>query len=414
MLHSLKTNELEALIQVSTTINAHLDLDSVLEAIMKVTTDVLQVEASSLFLIDNETGELEFHVARGEKANAVKPIRMKAGEGVVGYVIRTGEAQIINDVSQDARFFSRIDEKSGFRTRSILCVPLETTKQLWGAIEVMNKSDGSDFDRHDMSICRAIASQAAIAIENAMLHKRIVKNERLAAIGQTIAGLAHCIKNVLNGIHGGSYMVELGMRKDNSGMMMKGWSIIKKNSTFIHDLVMDMLTYSKEREPEYEAGDVNEIIGSVCDLMESKAAETNTGLSWQGSPALDKVVLDPHGIKRCLLNLVSNAIDVCEEVGNGKVTLTASPINYSSFSISVSDNGSGIGEEDLGKLFQVFYSTKGSKGTGLGLAVTHKIVTEHGGTIDVESEPGRGTTFRIILPLKRDVDTQTNTMVEEK
>ena len=402
---SLNTNELNALIQVSKTVNSHLDLDTVLESVMSVTTNVMQVEASSLAFIDNETGDLVFHVTQGKKASAIKPIRLNQGKGIIGWVAQSGKPLIVNDVARDKRFYKKVDEKSGFKTRSILCVPLATTKRIWGAIEVLNKLDGGKFNDHDLVLCEAIACQAAIAIENATLHKHVVKTERLAAIGQTIAGLAHCIKNVLHGIQGGSYMVDLGLHKDDTANLTKGWEIIKKNNSFLQDLMLDMLIYSKERKPEYEAADINEIVESVHNLIAPKAFEKDIRITWAPNPLLGEIVVDPNGIRRCLLNLVSNAVDACiDKGGKGHIEISTEASDGKIFRIKVSDNGCGIQEKDRKKFFRIFFSTKGSKGTGLGLAVTHKIITEHKGTISIESEIGQGSTFTISLPLRKKIE----------
>jgi signal transduction histidine kinase len=225
----------------------------------------------------------------------------------------------------------------------------------------------------------------------------------LAAIGETITGLAHCIRNVLNGIQGGSYMVDLGFRKDDSAKVMKGWDIVRRNNAFLQDLVLDMLTYSKEREPEYELVDVNALVSSLVSLMEMKAKERNVYISWTQNTSLTKLVLDPKGIQRCLLNLISNAIDACAQNQEGHVRISTSKISGERFCICVADDGCGISEENRSKLFQMFFSTKGSKGTGLGLAVTKKIITEHGGEIEVESEVDNGTRFFIKLPLREEL-----------
>ena len=406
MYKSMESVELDALIQISNIINTQLDLDNVLESIMLVTTATMEVEASSLFLIDEETDELIFHVAYGQEASKIKSMRMNKSEGIVGSVIESGNAEIVNDVTKDARFFKEIDQQSGFVTRSILCVPLKTTDRLLGAIQVLNKLGGGGFSNQDLILCNAIAGLSAIAIENAMLHKQIVITERLAAIGETITGLAHCIRNVLNGIQGGSYMIDLGFRKDDSAKVMKGWDIVRRNNTFLQDLVLDMLTYSKDREPEYELVDINDLISSVTDLMEMKAKEKNVFVSWTENTSLRKIVLDPKGIQRCLLNLISNAIDACAQKKEGHVEISTDKISRHMFYICVADNGCGISEENRSKLFQMFYSTKGSKGTGLGLAVTKKIIAEHGGEIEVESEVEKGTRFLVKLPLREKLYSQ--------
>lgn len=399
------TEHLNALIQVSRTVNAHLELDAVLADVMAVTAEVMEVEASSLVLVDQDSGDLLFHITQGEKAEPMKRIRMKPGEGIVGWVVQHGKSTVVNDVEKDPRFFRNADKKSGFKTRAILCVPLATTNRLWGAIEVMNKVTGEQFGHGDVVLCEAIADLAAIAVENAMLHREIVKTERLAAIGQTVAGLAHCIKNVLNGIQGGSYMVDSGLTKHDSARLEKGWEIVKKNNAFMTDLVMDMLTYSKEREPEYEECNPNKLLEDVCDLMKAKAAERGVALVVDPGAVPDKVMLDPKGIRRCLMNLVSNAVDACVAADTKKVGLSSGPLGSDSIRIEVSDTGCGIPQEDVEKLFRMFFSTKGSKGTGLGLAVTRKIISEHKGTIKVTSAEGQGTKVALDLPVTRDLDS---------
>lgn len=391
----------DALLKIIRTINSHLNLDEVLKSVMDVTTQAMRVEASSLVLIDDETNELLFHVTEGEKAKIIKTIRMKAGEGIVGWVIQRTTPVLVNDVSKDKRFYKAADKKSGFITKSILCVPMNTSSKCLGAIEVINKIGGKNFDETDKIFLEAISSQAAIAIDNAKLHEQIVKNERLAAIGQTVSGLAHCIKNILNGIQGGSYILDLGLRRENSSNIEKGWSIVKKNNEFMKELVLDMLSYSKEREPEYEIVNVNELVKSVCELMEQKGKEKKVTLRFKPEETLKDVEIDPKGIKRCILNLVSNAIDACEEMGEGKVEISIQDTRGKFFNIHVNDSGIGMEPEILSKLFQIFFSTKGSRGTGLGLAVSYKIIKEHGGNISVDSEKGKGTKFTITLPKKR-------------
>jgi len=397
---SLGAEELTAIVNVGRTVSSHLELAEVLESIMKVTGEVMKVGASSLAIEDEDTGDLLFHVAQGDSADVVQAIRLKRGKGIIGWVVQSGEVAVVNDVSKDRRFFGDVDKDSGFRTRSILCVPLRGSTRVIGAIEVLNKLGDEDFTDKDITLCEAIAGQAAIAIENAMLHKRVVQTERMAAIGQTIAGLGHCIKNVLNGIQGGAFMVDSGIKKENIERLSRGWDIVKKNNTFMQELVLDMLNYSKEREPEYAVCDLNEVVESVCEIVSAKALEKGVQVDWTKNENLGPVYMDPKGIRRSLLNLVSNAVDACESGPDRKevkVWSDGSP-EAGMFSIVISDTGCGISDEVRENLFKVFFSTKGSKGTGLGLAVTHKIVDEHGGRIEVESDVGVGTTFRVYLP----------------
>jgi PAS domain S-box-containing protein len=236
------------------------------------------------------------------------------------------------------------------------------------------------------------------------LEKELLNSERLAAVGQTVAGMAHCIKNILHGLKGGSYMVDLGIEKNNSDKLQSGWQMVSRNINRTSDLVQDLLSYSKEREPEFEPCFPNEIAAEVCDLMQAVAKENEVTLVTEFSPAISEAILDPRSLYRCLLNLVTNAIDACRDDENRekthRVVVTTEIAGDASICFGVQDNGMGMTKEVRTKLFSSFFSTKGPKGTGLGLLVTSKLIDEHDGAIEVESQPGEGTLFTIKLPLR--------------
>jgi len=179
----------------------------------------------------------------------------------------------------------------------------------------------------------------------------------------------------------------------------KGFEILERNMNRLTDLVQDMLTYSKDREPEYELTDINDLVDSVVELMQNKASEYGVALSFTPAKNVEKITLDPKGIYRSVLNLVSNAIDASQDKKNAAVTVSTSKNDSVEVVIDVVDQGCGMDEETMQSIFQPFYSKKGSKGTGLGLSVTKKIVEEHGGRIQVTSKEGKGSTFTIILPI---------------
>jgi len=236
------------------------------------------------------------------------------------------------------------------------------------------------------------------------LERELLNAERLAAVGQTVAGMAHCIKNILHGLKGGSYIVDLGIEKNNSEKLKSGWQMVSRNINRTSDLVQDLLSFSKEREPEFEPCFPNEIAAEVCDLMRAVAKENEVALVTEFSPAIGEVVLDPRSLYRCLLNLVTNAIDACRDDENRekthRVVVSTELEGVASICFGVQDNGMGMTKEVRAKLFSSFFSTKGPKGTGLGLLVTSKLIEEHDGTIEVESQPGDGTTFTIKLPIR--------------
>jgi two-component system NtrC family sensor kinase len=237
------------------------------------------------------------------------------------------------------------------------------------------------------------------------LEKELLKSERLAAIGQTVAGLAHGIKNILHGLKGGSYLVDIGIQKDESEKLKKGWDMIKRNIGRTSNLVMDLLSYSKERQPEFEACMPNEIAGDVCTLLQDKARENNVKIVKDFDDAIGEVLMDPNNVHEVLLNLMSNAVDAClfdeDTSKNFQVDLKTRRENDNVIGFEISDNGTGMDEEVLKKLFTSFFSTKGHRGTGLGLMVTRKLIEEHNGTIDVDSQPGKGTTVFVRMPYQQ-------------
>jgi two-component system, NtrC family, sensor kinase len=236
------------------------------------------------------------------------------------------------------------------------------------------------------------------------LEMELLRSERLAAVGQTVAGLAHGIKNILHGLKGGSYLVDLGLQKNDTARLRNGWDMIKRNIGRTSDLVMDLLSYSKEREPEYEPCSPNEIAGDVCALLAEKAEENKIEILKDFDPSIPEVLMDPIEIHEVLLNLMSNAIDAClfdeDTTKNWQVRLKTVRENDAFIRFEVTDNGVGMSAEVQQKLFTSFFSTKGHRGTGLGLMVTRKIVEAHHGSIAVASQLAKGTTFTVLIPYR--------------
>ncbi len=237
------------------------------------------------------------------------------------------------------------------------------------------------------------------------LEGELLQSERLATIGQTVAGMAHCIKNILHGLKGGSYLVDVGIHKNKPDKLEDGWDMVKRNIGRTSDLVQDLLSYSKERESEPEPCFPFRVASEVRELMQQKAATHNIEIVADFAPDMGELLLDPRTLYRSLLNLVSNAIDACvfdqSAEKKHRVTVSSKIEGGDILRFDVADNGSGMTDEVQEKLFSSFFSTKGSQGTGLGLLVTRKLIEEHGGSMEFESELGKGSTFSIRLPFRR-------------
>ena len=248
------------------------------------------------------------------------------------------------------------------------------------------------------------------------LEKELVESEKMAAVGQTVSGLAHYVKNILIGLKGGSYVVDVGIKKKNTDKLIAGWSTIKKNIGRVSDLVQDLISYSKEREPEYQTCSPNNIIAEVIDLVQDAAKANKIKITKKLDPAVKKTSMDPQTIHRSLLNLITNAMDAClddiDADKNFKISIKTFLESNKLFCVEVEDNGSGMNDETQEKLFSSFFSTKGGKGTGLGLLLTKKLIEEHKGNISAKTNLGKGTTFTVKLPYK-ETETKLKELTKE-
>jgi len=237
-----------------------------------------------------------------------------------------------------------------------------------------------------------------VAIENTMLYEANVRAERLAALGEALAGLSHYIKNILMCMQGGGQLVQKALDDTNLGAVGKGWGIVRRNERKLSELVMDMLSYCKERQPLYEKCNIGELLQDMIDLSMPLIDEKSISLETNFAQETVVIEADAEGLNRSLLNVLSNAIDAVQP-NTGRITIRISLDEEAAEAcIVISDNGCGIPPEMLPKIFDAFCSTKGSKGTGLGLAVSRKILQEHGGSISAESKVGEGSTFTVKLP----------------
>ncbi len=227
--------------------------------------------------------------------------------------------------------------------------------------------------------------------------------ERLAAVGQTVSGLAHGVKNLLTGLEGGMYMLNSGMNKSNVERVQKGMEMLVRNIDRISTFVKEFLSFSKGREIQVELTNPAKIAEEVVDLYRAQARELGIELVNERIGDIDSAPMDYESMHECLTNLVGNAIDACRMSDNeGGCHVWVRTFEENGVIVyEVVDDGCGMDYEVKKKVFTTFFTTKGLGGTGIGLLMTKKIVQEHGGKIDVESKPGQGSTFRIRLPRNR-------------
>ncbi|MDM8535245.1 response regulator [Desulfobacterales bacterium HSG17] len=246
--------------------------------------------------------------------------------------------------------------------------------------------------------------------------REIVAAEKMASVGETVAGLSHSIKNIASGLKGGAFVLEKGIELDNKKYLNQGWEMLRGNVNKITRLSLDLLDYAKTAKMDFSLCDPDVPLQEVADLMAHHAKNHDICLNVCPDKNLKNVYMDSEAIHRCLLNLVSNAIDACKEqgcIGKKVITLKVLRTNNRGIEYQVEDTCCGMGKEVIEHLFQRFFTTKGSKGTGIGLMLTKKIIDEHKGTIKVQSEKGKGSVFSIYLPgIKPELEQNMNVKPE--
>ncbi len=234
--------------------------------------------------------------------------------------------------------------------------------------------------------------------------RKLVAAERMAAIGETVAGMSHTIKNIAGGLKGGMYVLEKGLSLDNKTYLQQGWDMVRGNVEKITNLSLDLLNYSKTGDITMEPCDPNQPVRDTARLVAPQVKARGVGFEMALAQGMAPVCMDSEGIQRCLLNVVVNALDACVEGGGdpGDKRVRLRTLSEPGWGVTyqISDNGCGMDDEVQTGLFKRFFTTKGTRGTGIGLMLTKKIIEAHRGEIRVASERGKGTSFVIRLPRK--------------
>ena len=405
-----RNRELSALIEINRMVTSSLELDEVLEATMHGIREILQVEAGSLVLLDEEIGGMVFRRTFSPEQGWITGRTIQPEEGIVGYVIQSGEPKLVNNVERDPHFSVEVDEEMGFTSRSILCVPLRIRGQVIGAIEVINKLDGV-FTQQDLELLQAMAASVAVAVDNSSLYSeladfakelersqaQLVQAEKMAAIGRLAASIAHEINNPLQAVHNS---LHLGMHE---GLNAEGrWQYLSMAQAEVQrliEIVQRMLDFYRPSRGGVVPADVNGIVENVLALAHKRLQHGGVRVRTRLSPDLPLVPIVSDQITQVFLNIVINAIEAMPSDGNLRLETMLSEDGEWVLAY-FHDSGPGMSPEQIAHLFEPFYTTK-PNGTGLGLAISYGIVERHGGTIEVSSLPGQGVTFVVKLPVRR-------------
>jgi signal transduction histidine kinase/pSer/pThr/pTyr-binding forkhead associated (FHA) protein len=421
-------NNLKILYQLGAALGSSFDIDHVLDVVMDLVFEHVKADRGIILLNDERTRELVPKVVRTREERETKkknedtggPLsldlqagsssgngqeKIHASRTIINHVMETGEGVLSSNAMADKRF-SKSKSVHDLGIRSTLCVPIKAHRldgkagdEVLGVIYIDSSVKNYTYAPDQLRLLTAIGYQAGLALQNAKLFQQAVQAERLAAIGETTAALSHSIKNILQALRGGADVVEIGLRANNLPQVSKGWRIADRNLERIYNLTTNLLAYSRPREPKLEPINPRRLVEDCVELVAAGANEKGVMVVADVERDMPPVPLDSDGIHQVIMNLLSNAVDAVEpQKGLIRVVCRYEPEEKSAC-LEVIDNGKGIPPGMMKHVFELFHSTKGNRGTGLGLAVAKKIIDEHDGSISVKSTLGEGTVFTVRLPV---------------
>ena len=389
--------------ELTDVIGTLLPTEQLLARVMDIVFEEVEADRGIIFVRDEPTGELipevvRFRTRKGRAEATRKSII--TSRTIINHVVETREGLLCSNATADERFRAG-KSVHNLGMRSIICAPIVAREQLLGVIHLDCPVTRHTYDEHELRLITAIGYQTGLAIENARLVRQHLQRERLAAAGETVAYLSHSIKNILQGLRSGTDVVQRGLQKRDFAVTTQGWRIVDRSLDKCYALMLNMLAFSKEREPRVEMLQVNKIVTDVVELVQKQADDAKVVLLPDLEEDVPAVPGDHDGLHQVVLNLLINAIEAVSR-GTGVINVRSRYDEVERLvDLSVADNGPGVPAEQREKIFEAFHSTKGHGGTGLGLAVARKIVLELGGEIELSSPPEGGAEFVVRLPVDR-------------
>lgn len=405
-----QVRRLRRLVEISRVLSSTLELEPLLTTIIETAAELTDTEASSILLVDPRSHELRFAAATGAKRDELRHILVPLEGSIAGWVVRYSKPAVLADASRDPRFYRQVDQAVGFKTRSLMAVPLKVgsngQERTLGTLEVLNKRRHAPFSNDDLDSLTALASQAAIAIENARLLASLQQayaqlSELDRRKSEFIAIASHELRTPLTVILAyASFLQERveGHTREQIEMVIESANRLQA--------IIDNLTNLRYLETGQEPAQL-----APCDLgallrvvaAEFDALASSQGLSLQVRLPREPLIVrgDVQKLRVVVGNLLSNAIKFTPS--GGRITVSAAH-HANDVHVSVQDTGIGIPPAEWERIFQPFYQlepvlTRKHAGMGLGLTIARGLVEQHGGKLWAESEPGRGSTFTFTLPL---------------
>jgi signal transduction histidine kinase len=386
----MNTDELQMIIKAAELVNSTIRVDEVLKNIVDVATDLTGADRGTLYLVDKEKNELWSLITMGDE---MREIRLKIGEGLAGFVAKSGETVNIKDVPKDTRFRSDTDRASGYNTRNMICFPIKNNKgEITGVLQLLNSSKG-EFNKRDEEFLNALSIHSAIALQNAELVEKLLQAERVHSLGKMANFLIQDIKKpILVSKRYAEHLRSKQLPADTTQIV----DMLLEQLGQVADLVQSTSSYSEGKTILRTINvSLNNTLADYASRLEQNVESRNCKIVTETDKDIT-VRLDVKEFFQCYTHIVKNA---CDAMPDGGIVHVSTKRDDKKVKIYFKDSGLGIPEGFKEKIFEPFMTHGKKEGTGLGLSITRKVLEAHNGTIDVESSIGNGATFIITLPI---------------
>jgi signal transduction histidine kinase len=398
--------QLARLIEVSITLNSTLNLDELMQFIIRTATEILDCESVSILMYDELRDRLVITAATNLDPKHLADIPVPLENSVAGTIFRENKVVILSEVSDDPRYFPMISKHLQFKVENLMGVPMRVQDQPTGVLEALNKHDGA-FDESDADILSVLASQAAVAVQNARLHKALQDAyEEMRAADQLktnfLALASHELRTPLGVIIGYASFLQQESRGELSDHAKQVLNTAMQMRVLVDAMTnLDMLR-SQEMVMNRMLAPIQQILRAAYAEVRPLAEAKNQKVIQEIPDGAIPVKCDPEKLKSAFVNLLDNAVRFTPE--KGEIALGAANQPGGEVLVWVRDNGIGIPPDELKKIFGEFYqlephTTRKHGGMGIGLSIAKGLVEAHGGKIWAESEgKGKGATFKVLLP----------------
>ncbi len=368
----------------------------ILQRVLDLLFQVLDADRG-VFMVRFHRHDEELEIAAVKyREQPIHPRQVAVSRTILKEVLGQRVAILSRNAQVDERFGSS-DSILSAKMHSTISAPLIVGEEVLGVLHLDMASEGRSFVQDDLEFVTVVAAEVGVALAHMRMQKEAFHRQRLAAVGETVAGISHNVKNILLLSQGGANLVERALAKGDLEAARESWSVVSRGIDRIGGLVREMLEYSSDKPPRLTEVDVNELVTTIATEVHEQLVEKRIALEVELDEDVPPMMLDEAGLHRTLSNLLVNAVEAIEH--DSGVVRVSTERRGKRAGITVSDNGAGIAPEKLERIFLPFYTTKGSRGTGLGLPMCKKYIEDMGGTMQCESEEGVGTTFTIELPV---------------